>query len=82
MDQVQTDALGFPASQTGIAAKEGHPALGVVGQDGALEDVGIGQELIGLEVGRAQLDLGLLDPGLGGGALTVGAMGLPGAESL
>jgi len=63
-----------------IHPKEGHPAQGVVGQDGALEEGGIGEEVVGLVVGQAYLVFGLLDPGLGGGALTVGAMGLPGAE--
>jgi len=79
-DQVQADALRFPALQGGIAAEQGHPAQGVIGQDGALEQGGIGQEVVGLELGEAHLVLRFLDPGFGRGALTVGAMGRPGAK--
>jgi hypothetical protein len=81
-DQEDANRLGLPALERVVAAQQCHSGYRVVGQYGTLEQRGVGQKVVGLEVRESQLALGLFDPGLRGGPLAVGAVGLPGAQRL
>ncbi len=81
-DQEGSNRPRFPALERGVCAQQGHPAEGVVSQDGALEQRRVGQEAIRFEVREPRLVLGLFDPGLRGSPLAVSTVGLPGTEWL
>ncbi len=79
-DQEGSNRPRLPALERGVCAQQGHPAEGVVSQDGALEQRRVGQEAIRFEVREPRLVLGLFDPGLRGSPLAVSTVGLPGTR--
>ncbi len=81
-DQEGSNRPRLPALERGVCAQQGHPAEGVVSQDGALEQRRVGQEAIRFELREPRLVLGLFDPGLRGSPLAVSTVGLPGTEWL
>jgi len=50
LDQEGSNRLGVPTLQPGVSAQESHPAVGLVGQCGALEQRGVGQETVGFQM--------------------------------
>jgi hypothetical protein len=47
-DEKDSNRLRLPALERGVATQKRHPAGGVVGQYGTLEQRGVGQKVVGL----------------------------------
>jgi len=47
-DKEGANRLRLPAFECGIGARERHPTQRVIGQDGTLEECGVGEEAVGL----------------------------------